>query len=121
MTGDDRGDRSIHIGGNAHVSGQVAGGEQIIQTQHIAGADPGPAEVLDRLDRLERLLDQHAAELAEPDKARRDLADVRAEVAEPEPDPDRISDSVKRLTRRVASVGALAEAARLLAEKLLGQ
>jgi hypothetical protein len=109
-------DHSVHIGGNATVSGQVASGDKVTQTQHVTYADP---QLNDALDRLEQLLDRHAADLAEPDKARRDLADVRAEVAEPEPDKDRISDSVKRLTARVASVGALAEAVRQIAEKLL--
>jgi CHASE3 domain sensor protein len=112
MTSDDH---SVHIGGNAIVPGQVASGERVTQTQHITAADP---QLTAAFVRLEGLLDEHAAELAEPDKARRDLADVRAEAAEPAPDRDRISDSLKRLARRVAAVGGLAEAVQLLADKL---
>jgi hypothetical protein len=47
------------------------------------------------------------------------LADVRAEAGEPAPDRDRISDSLKRLARRVAAVGGLAEAVRRLTDQLL--
>ena len=114
-----RNDHSVHIGGNANVSGPVASGERVTQTQYIAAPDPRLAETFDR---LERLLEEHAAELAEPDKARRDLADVRAEAAEPAPDRDRdrISDSLNRLAHRVAAVGGLAGIVQLLTDQLLG-
>jgi hypothetical protein len=111
------GDHSVHIGGNATVSGQVASGEHVTQTQHVATADP---RIVAAFDRVEALLDKYAADLAEPDKARRDLADARAEAGEPAPDRDRISDSLKRLARRVATVGVLTEAVQILAEVLLG-
>jgi hypothetical protein len=110
-------DHSVYIGGRANVSGQVASGEHVTQTQHIAAADP---QLTAAFDRLERLLDEHAAELAEPDKARRDLADIRAEAAEPAPDRDRISDSLNRLAHRVAAVGGLAGIVKLLMDQLLG-
>jgi hypothetical protein len=114
MTSDDH---SVHIGGDANVSGQVASGEHVTQTQHIANVDP---RLMAAFDRVEALLDEHAADLAEPDKARRDFADLRAEAGESAPDRDRIADSLKRLTRRVATVGVLTEAVQILADGLLG-
>jgi ABC-type transporter Mla subunit MlaD len=113
MTSDDH---SVHISGHANVRGQVGSGEHVTQTQHIAAADSHLAETFDR---LERLLDEHAAELAESDTARRDLADIRAEAGERAPDRDRISDSLNRLAHRVAAVGGLAGIVQFLSDQLL--
>ncbi|KAB2370845.1 DUF5955 family protein [Actinomadura montaniterrae] len=107
------GDRGISIGGHANVSGQVASGDHVTQNQRIAGAS-GP-DAADALARVERLLEQHAAELPEAARARRDLADVREEAQEDDPDPERMGGALARLGRRVAGVAALAEAVRALA------
>lgn len=121
MTSDDHSAHigGVHIGGNANVSGPVASGQHFTQTQHIA-APAFPPHLAETFDRLERLLDEHAAELAEPDKALRDLADVKAEAGEPAPDRDRISDSLNRLAHRVAAVAGLAGIVQFLMDQLLG-
>lgn len=112
----EHGDRGIRIGGNARVSGQVAAGENVTQHQRI-GAGPS-GDVADALARVERLLEAHAAELAEPARARRDLADVREEADSGDPDPERVEGALARLGRRVSGVAALAEAVHALGNAL---
>ncbi|MFS2294791.1 MAG: DUF5955 family protein [Actinomadura sp.] len=106
------GDRGISIGGNANVSGQIATGDNVTQNQQI---NAGPAgEAAETLARVERLLDAHAADLDEPDRARRDLADIREEVESGDADPERVEGALARLGRRVSDVAALTEAVQRL-------
>jgi hypothetical protein len=77
----------------------------------LGGTSP---EVVDALDRLERLLGRHERSLAEPVKARRDLADIREEAGQPDRDDGRLADALRRLASRVTAVGVLAEAVRQL-------
>ncbi|MFA1550866.1 DUF5955 family protein [Actinomadura chokoriensis] len=112
----ERGDRGIRIGGNANVSGQVASGDNVTQNQQI---NAGPSsEVREALARVERLLDAHAGDVAEPARARRDLVDVREEAESGDPDAERMAGALERLGRRVAGVAALAEAVHGLAGAL---
>ncbi|RFS83651.1 hypothetical protein D0T12_21775 [Actinomadura spongiicola] len=105
------GDRGISIGGNAHVSGMVATGDNVTQNQQVSVASSGDAAaVLERIERIERLLDQYAAEVPELDRARRDLADVREEAESDDADPERVEGALERLGRRVGGVAVLAEA-----------
>ena len=61
------------------------------------------------LDQLDRLLGEYETTVDEPGKARRDAADIRRELAEPEPDKSRILDALKRLSLRAAEVSAIVE------------
>ncbi|WP_433142304.1 DUF5955 family protein [Actinomadura nitritigenes] len=110
----EHGDRGISIGGHANVSGQIATGDNVTQNQQVVGGGAG-ADVAEALARVERLLDRHAAELPEAARARRDLADVREEAEDGDPDAERMGGALARLGRRVAGVAALAEAVRALA------
>ncbi|MFI6514762.1 DUF5955 family protein [Spirillospora sp. NPDC050679] len=110
------GDRGISIGGNASVSGQVATGDNVTQTQHQGGAAESGA--LTGLARVERLLDEHADRVPEAGRARRDLADIREELEGDDPDPERMEGALGRLARRVAGVAVLAEAVQNLAGRL---
>ncbi|MFI0350631.1 hypothetical protein [Actinomadura sp. 9N407] len=101
------GERSVNIGGNASVSGQISTGDDTVQIQRTEAPVSAAAE---SLDRVERLLERHAAEIAEVDKARRDLADIRREIEESDPDSERIGGALDRLGRRVAGVAVLTEA-----------
>ncbi|MBC6460340.1 DUF5955 family protein [Actinomadura sp. HBU206391] len=87
---------------DAGVLGRVA---------RLGGTSP---EVVDALDRLERLLGRHEGSLAEPVKARRDLADIREEAGQRDRDDGRLADALRRLAARVTAVGVLAEAVRQL-------
>ena len=107
----EHGDRTLNISGN--VYGQVASGDHVTQNQQINAAGPGQ-DVVDALARVERLLEAHAGDLAEPGRARRDLADVREEAASDDPDPERVEGALGRLGRRVAGVAVLAEAVHAL-------
>ncbi|TDD74566.1 hypothetical protein E1293_29375 [Actinomadura darangshiensis] len=109
----EHGDRGITIGGGASVSGQVATGDHVTQNQQV---NAGPAA--EALARVERLLERHAADLAEPGRARRDLADLREEAESADADPERMRGALERLGRRVGGVAVLAEAVRSLAGAL---
>lgn len=109
----EHGDRGISIGGGANVSGQIATGDHVTQNQRV-NAGPSP-DVAAALDRVERLLDEHSADVPEHGRARRDLADVREEAESGDADPDRAAGALERLGRRVGGVAALAEAVRQLA------
>ncbi|NEA24660.1 DUF5955 family protein [Actinomadura bangladeshensis] len=104
-----QGDRGIIIGGNANVSGQVASGDHVTQNQRIDAAAPGQ-DIADALARVERLLEAHGADVEEPGRAHRDLADIREEADSGDPDPERVEGALGRLGRRVAGVAVLAEA-----------
>ncbi|TDB90596.1 DUF5955 family protein [Actinomadura sp. 7K534] len=111
MTG--HGERGVSIGGNANVSGQIATGDNVTQNQQI-NAGPAP-DVAEALANVERLLEAHAAELDEPGRARRDLADIREEAESGDADPERMEGALARLGRRVAGVAVLTEAVQQLA------
>lgn len=85
------------------------------QTVRLGGTSPA---VVDALDRLERLLGQHANALAEPDEARLDLAAVREEAGRAERDDGRLAGALRRLAGHVTAVGVLAEAVRQLGAQL---
>ncbi|WP_067475521.1 hypothetical protein [Actinomadura hibisca] len=110
------GERGITIGGNANVSGQVASGDNVTQTQHQGGAAGSAA--LAELTRVERLLDEHADQIPEVGRARRDLADVREELEGDDADTERVEGALGRLGRRVAGVTVLVEAVKNLAGQL---
>ncbi|MGW0807351.1 hypothetical protein [Nonomuraea sp. NPDC002799] len=94
----------MHVSGG-HVSGPIAMGPDARATvNNLAPADD-PAGRL--LERLERLLQEHEADLAEPARARRDAADIRRELAEADPDRSRVLDALQRLSVRAAEVSAI--------------
>ncbi|TDE21461.1 hypothetical protein [Actinomadura sp. 6K520] len=111
MTG--HGERGVSIGGNANVSGQIATGDNVTQNQQI-NAGPSP-DVAEALATVARLLEAHAAELDEPGRARRDLADIREEAESDDADTERMEGALARLGRRVAGVAVLTEAVQRLA------
>ncbi|MFC4113165.1 hypothetical protein [Nonomuraea zeae] len=98
----------VHISGG-DVSGPIAMGEHARATVYNVGGAGDTGELGRLLDRLERLLGEHEAELAEPQRAHRDAADVRQELAEAEPDRSRIMDALKRLSVRAAEVSVIVE------------
>ncbi|MCP2337274.1 DUF5955 family protein [Actinomadura rupiterrae] len=112
-----RDDRGVHISGKARVTGQISTGDNSTQIQggRPSGADDATAEALDL---VEDLLDEHEADLPDAARARRDLADVREESESDDPDEDRMSGALARLTRRVTGVTALTEAVHALAGQL---
>lgn len=78
----------------------------------------GSAATEDALTRLERLLDEHAPQLEEGEEARADLEDVRDQAGKDKPDKRRLTDTLTRLSERVAAIGALAAAVKEVAAKL---
>src|SRR5690606_35662576 len=64
--------------------------------------------------------DEHEAQVAEPALARRDVQDIGRELAEPEPDRDRVLDALKRLSRRAAEVTAIVDVSGRIRDLLPG-
>jgi Family of unknown function (DUF5955) len=105
----------IVVTGN--VSGQVVNKPQGPVTQHVTTTDDARmADLTARLEDLDRLLTEHREQVQAYDGAKRDLADIRHEVARPDKDTDRISDTLRRLATRVGSLVSRAAAAEKLAE-----
>jgi hypothetical protein len=105
----------IHVNGG-HVSGPIAFGAHASATVNNIGSPAVPEGAAALLDRLERLIGEHAGSIQEPGKASRDLADVRGELREAEPDSGRITDALKRIAARAAEVTAIVELATKIRE-----
>lgn len=96
----------MHITGG-QVNGPIAMGAHARATVHNVGtASPATRQLLDQLDRL---LGEYETTVDEPGKARRDAADIRRELAEPEPDKSRVLDALRRLSLRAAEVTVIVE------------
>ncbi|GAA4634494.1 hypothetical protein GCM10023196_076230 [Actinoallomurus vinaceus] len=108
------GDFSISGGNYGPIN--TGSGSQDNRGMTIGAAES--AASADALARLERLLDEHAPRLEEGEEAREDLADVRTQADKEKPDKRRLTDTLKRLSERVAAVGALAAAVKEVADKL---
>ncbi|NUO96960.1 MAG: hypothetical protein HOW71_14970 [Nonomuraea sp.] len=97
----------VHISGG-EVNGPIAIGPHSRATVNNLG-QAGPGEAARLLDRLAQLLAEHEGRVAEPERARRDLADVRQEAEQAEPDRARVMDALKRLSARAAEVSVIVE------------
>ncbi|MGP3928917.1 hypothetical protein [Nonomuraea sp. KM88] len=98
----------VHVSGDGRISGPIAMGAHA-RAVVVNGGDPAGGEAGALLERLERLLAAHEADLAEPARARRDAGDIRQELAETEPDRSRILDALSRLSARAAEVAPVVE------------
>lgn len=96
-----RDNRSVHISGGT-VAGQISTGDGATMNQGMSMSPVG-----DALARVERLLAE--SDLPDRNRALTDLRDVREESESPEPDAERRSSALARLSERVASVSVLAE------------
>jgi hypothetical protein len=99
----------VHIGGSTY--GPIAVGRGAKATQRdvtigVAGDDGLEAA----LGVLLRLIDEHRSEIPEADRAIKDVATLRDQVGEDDPDPDGLLDTIKRIGRRVAMAGAVVAA-----------
>ncbi len=103
----------ISTGGGNITGGQFAVNVRGDVEQHASSAPPP-----DVLDRLEALLAEHSARLPEGEEAEGDLADVREQLTKDTPDRRRITDALRRLSERVASVAALITAVKEVAKSL---
>ncbi|WP_067820874.1 hypothetical protein [Actinomadura kijaniata] len=104
------GDYGINIHGDVS-GGQQAAGQHFSQVQNV-GAAAVPDEVAAALDRIERLLGEHAEQLGadEADKARRNVRSIRQELEQDDPDTEAVEGTMGVLGRRIAGVTVLVEA-----------
>jgi hypothetical protein len=114
-------DNSISVSGS--VYGSVVGGShnrvESRTTVGAVGAD-NTQRVLDALDALERLIEQHAADIPEHRLATRDVRQLRSEIEDPEPDPRAAQDTLARLAERGRAVSAVVTAVVQLKELIGG-
>jgi hypothetical protein len=106
----------VWIGGNAQVSGPVAGGRYARAEQYNAATGD---QLRAEMEALRGLLRTHRNAVAEPERVERDLTDLAEEAAQPAPDRDRLTDTINRIGRRVAAVAALAAGVEKLRELVL--
>jgi hypothetical protein len=100
---------NTQIGGTYH--GPVAMGRDVtVNVNQTDGAD----ELRAQLAELRQLIAAHAGQVDA--RAQRDVDDIESEAAQPDPDPDRIRDTLTRLAGRVGAVGSLVAAVSRLGE-----
>ncbi|MEV0380350.1 DUF5955 family protein [Nonomuraea sp. NPDC050643] len=99
------------------ISGAIAMGPNSSATVHNTGT-PAGGEAARLLDRLERLLAEHAANLPEAVQAGRDVTDLRQELEQAQPDRSRMLDALKRLSVRAAEVSVIVEVVTQIRELL---
>ena len=103
----------INIGGSAY--GPIAAGrdarasQRDVSINHLGtGADDG---VLAALATLRQLVEQHAAEIPEIARVRKDVDTLETETTQPQRDTVAMGDTIRRIIRRVGMVGTVLTAA----------
>ena len=102
-----RDDNRVHISGST-VNGSMAVGSHAQATTYHTTTGTGGDDLRAALADLRRLIAAYPQQI-DP-RAGRDVEDIEAEAAQPEPDPDRIRDALSRLAGRVGAVGTLVAA-----------
>jgi antitoxin component HigA of HigAB toxin-antitoxin module len=110
----------IHIGGSAY--GPIAAGRGARASQHhVAFNQVGNGSddaLLSALASLRELIEQHAAEIPEVDRVRRDTTELEREAVDEHRDPQRMRDTIVRIVGRVGMVGTILAAANDLREMI---
>ena len=93
----------LSIGGNSYGANAVGRGANAVQ-RDVTISTGGAADD-DRLSaaiaELSRLLAEHRAEIPAADRVERDVRSLAEESREPNPDKERLRDTVKRIAARV--------------------
>jgi hypothetical protein len=109
----------INIGGSAYgaiANGPKAHAEQRdVSINHVVGGDEG-GNLLTALATLRDLMEQHANQIPEAARVRKDLAAIGTEAAGPDPDRPAMRDTILRVIARVGMVGTVLAAANDLRE-----
>ncbi|MFE6335644.1 DUF5955 family protein [Streptomyces sp. NPDC057806] len=108
-------------GGQSQVANQAVGpGARAVAGQvsfQSLTADQR-TQIHDRLELIERLLDEHRAGLPDQDTPRAELRRLREELDEPTPEPGVVRRALDRLTAFAEPVAPLAAAVAALAQAL---
>ncbi|MGW0915993.1 DUF5955 family protein [Streptomyces sp. NPDC002784] len=108
-------------GGQSQVANQAVGpGARAVAGQvsfQSLTADQR-TQLYDRLELIERLLDEHRAGLPDQDSPRAELRRLREELDEPTPEPGVVRRALDRLTAFAEPVAPLAAAVAALAQAL---
>ena len=101
---------TFNIGSQNAGSIENVGGDMVVHGGIHATANVHILELRNRLAELKAQVDRLALPAATRVAASEALADAEAEVAAPDPQPNRIRDSLRRLTGALEDGGALATA-----------
>jgi hypothetical protein len=102
----------INIGGSAY--GPIAAGRGARASQRgvsINQVGTGDDGVLAALATLRKLVDEHATQIPDVARLRRDVDALETETADPHRDTDTMRDTILRIIRRVGMVGTVLAAA----------
>jgi hypothetical protein len=107
----------VMIGGNATVSGPVAGGRFARAEQtNVSGGETARRELAFVRDLVQR----HRDQVDDVDLVEDDIQELDRELGRPGRDRDRVVALVRRIANRVAAVGVLAAAVQKLREIVAG-
>jgi uncharacterized membrane protein YccC len=103
-------------GGTHYVGNQAVGQGAQAFSGSVSFQQQDPERTAELLARVERLLEEHSTELADPEGTTRELRRLREELDEAEPEPtvlrralDRLNEFVQPVTPLVVAVGQLAQ------------
>jgi hypothetical protein len=103
-------------GGTHHVGNQAVGHRAQAFSGSVSFSPQDAERTAELLAVVERLLQEHRTELADPEATARELRRLREELEEPEPEPtvlrralDRLNAFVQPVTPLVVAVGQLAQ------------
>ena len=103
-------------GGTHYVGNQAVGRGAQAFSGSVSFQQQDSERTTELLTRVEQLLEEHRAELADPDGTTRELRRLREELAEPQPEPgvlrralDRLNEFVQPVAPLVVAVGQLAQ------------
>ncbi|KUO15743.1 hypothetical protein [Streptomyces dysideae] len=103
-------------GGTHYVGNQAVGPGAQAFSGSVSFQQQDPERTAELLALVERLLEEHSTELADPEGTTRELRRLREELDEAEPEPtvlrralDRLNEFVQPVTPLVVAVGQLAQ------------
>ncbi|MEV4639066.1 DUF5955 family protein [Actinoplanes sp. NPDC049548] len=99
----------LHIGGNSYGPNAVGRGARATQ-HHVAIGAAVDDQLAGALAALRSLVEEHRDQIPEAARVQKDIDAVEQETADPDPDRDRLRDTLKRIGVRVAAVAPVVSA-----------
>ncbi|KUL43474.1 DUF5955 family protein [Streptomyces regalis] len=107
-------------GGTHYVGNQAVGRGAQAFSGSVSFQQQDSGRTAELLAQVERLLEEHRTELADPDGTTRELRRLREELDEPQPEPGVVRRALDRLNEFVQPVAPLVVAVGQLAQSVQG-